>query len=229
MKRSLFTLTSFASMYVAQSFLGKNSTLSSYNKWIVFSIFTVITILLTRLSIKEVSAAQRVKEEEPGYKFDHQDVRLESTREVIKLALFCCIAAILCGMTGIAGGMVLGPLFLTYNMLPLMMSATNQYITLIASFAVAIQFTVSGDMIWHYAILFGTMTIFCAFAGIALVNNYVSKSGKQSTIPIILTIVLIIALLSLPLNYYLKRNAAEPAETPSSPPPAGTNTTLFEP
>jgi len=35
------------------------------------------------------------------------------------------IAAILCGLTGIAGGMVLGPLFLTYNMLPSVMSSTN--------------------------------------------------------------------------------------------------------
>jgi uncharacterized membrane protein YfcA len=28
-------------------------------------------------------------------------------------------------MTGIAGGMVLGPLFLSYNMLPQVMSSTN--------------------------------------------------------------------------------------------------------
>ena len=47
------------------------------------------------------------------------------------------IAAILCGATGIAGGMVLGPLFLTYNMQPKVMSSTNQFITLIASIAVA--------------------------------------------------------------------------------------------
>jgi len=35
------------------------------------------------------------------------------------------IAAILAGCTGIAGGMVLAPLFLSYNMLPLVMAATN--------------------------------------------------------------------------------------------------------
>ena len=52
----------------------------------------------------------------------------------------CMVAAILCGMTGIAGGMVLGPLFLKYNMLPSVMSSTNQYITMVASVSVAIQF-----------------------------------------------------------------------------------------
>ena len=44
----------------------------------------------------------------------------------------------LCGMTGIAGGMVIGPLFLSYKMIPQVMSATNQYITMIASFSVLI-------------------------------------------------------------------------------------------
>jgi len=56
----------------------------------------------------------------------------------VKLAVLCMVAAILCGATGIAGGMVLGPLFLTYNMIPQVMSATNQFITLIASIAVSI-------------------------------------------------------------------------------------------
>jgi len=35
------------------------------------------------------------------------------------------IAAILTGICGIAGGMVLGPLFLQYNMIPQVMSGTN--------------------------------------------------------------------------------------------------------
>jgi len=34
------------------------------------------------------------------------------------LAISCGFAAILCGMTGIAPGMVLGPLLLSYNIVP---------------------------------------------------------------------------------------------------------------
>ena len=51
----------------------------------------------------------------------------------MKMGMACMLAAILCGSTGIAGGMVLGPLMLAYNMLPQVMSGTNQYITMIAS------------------------------------------------------------------------------------------------
>jgi uncharacterized membrane protein YfcA len=60
-----------------------------------------------------------------GYNFDNNDQRFDNVREVSKLAFFCFIAAILCGCTGIAGGMVLGPLFLSYGMIPSVMSGTN--------------------------------------------------------------------------------------------------------
>lgn len=50
------------------------------------------------------------------------------------------IAAILSGISGIAGGMIIGPLFLSYNMLPQVMGATNQYITMIASISVTLQY-----------------------------------------------------------------------------------------
>ena len=115
----------------------------------------------------------------------------------------CFIAALLCGCTGIAGGMVLGPLFLKYDMIPQVMSGTNQYITMIASISVAIQFLWLGDMLVNYAVLFGCMTIISAYIGITSINNYVKKSGKQSTITVILTFVLVIALVSLPINYVL--------------------------
>lgn len=61
---------------------------------------------------------------------------------MIWISLVCMVAAILCGCTGIAGGMVLGPLFMSYGMNPQVMSATNQYITMVSSLAVMLQFAV---------------------------------------------------------------------------------------
>ena len=51
-----------------------------------------------------------------GYKYHELDYRFTSLKGTGALAIVCMIAAMLCGATGIAGGMVLGPLFLTYNM-----------------------------------------------------------------------------------------------------------------
>jgi len=58
----------------------------------------------------------------------------------MKLSIFCMIAAILSGICGIAGGMIIGPLFLSFGMLPQVMGGTNQFITMIASISVTLQF-----------------------------------------------------------------------------------------
>ena len=111
------------------------------------------------------------------------------------------VATILCGLTGYGGGMVLGPLFLTYNMVPLVMSGTNQYITMIASMATTFQFVYMDQLYWGYAGLSGLITFFSAFCGIYFINIYVKRSGKQSIITIFLALELILGLLSLPLKY----------------------------
>lgn len=123
------------------------------------------------------------------------------------------VAAGLCGLTGIAGGMVLGPLFLTYNMVPQVMSGTNQYITMIASIVVALQFWLLGQLNLAFAILLGAVTLISAYAGITGVNAYVKRTGKQSTILVILTIVLTVALFMMPLDSFLK-SAALAAQVP---------------
>ena len=53
------------------------------------------------------------------------DKTLSSQLSCLKLATGCCFAAVIvtssqdqCGSTGIAGGMVLAPLFMSYDMLP---------------------------------------------------------------------------------------------------------------
>jgi len=86
------------------------------------------------------------------------------------------------------------------------MSGTNQYITMIASLSVAIQFAWIGDMIFSFALIFGGITIVAAYIGITAINAYVKKSGKQSIIAFMLVLVLVLALVSLPINAILKRN-----------------------
>jgi len=93
--------------------------------------------MLSYYNVKKMQNIYEIKKRE-GYKFDDNDYKFESSSDILNLCFFCMIAAVLCGMTGIAGGMVLGPLFLTYDMLPSVMSGTNQYITMIASISVAV-------------------------------------------------------------------------------------------
>jgi hypothetical protein len=94
-------------------------------------------LLLARRSVNKIHRLHEIKIRD-GYQYDEHDYRFDSLKDVALLSFFCMIAAVLCGCTGIAGGMVLGPLFLRYNMIPQVMSGTNQYITMVASISVAI-------------------------------------------------------------------------------------------
>lgn len=138
MKRFLFILLNLV-ILIATQFIFKNKELSKSLRYSTAGIFTVLMFLMTVFSVKEVDYIHKVKNT-MGYKFDKQDYKFKGKKDIALLSFFCMIAAILCGATGIAGGMVLGPLFLTYNMQPKVMSSTNQYITLIASIAVSSQF-----------------------------------------------------------------------------------------
>lgn len=83
------------------------------------------------------------------------------------------------------------------------MAATNQFITLVASVAVASQFAYLGVIYWGYALLYMVITILSVWTGIYSVNIYVKKTGKQSIILIILVICLVLAFVSIPLKTFL--------------------------
>jgi hypothetical protein len=102
---------------------------------LVLFCFIIVGFAFTRVGIAVVDKMHAVKNRD-HYNWDEKDLRFHNKIEILKVSLACGLAALLCGLTGIAGGMILGPLFLKYGMVPMVMSSTNQYITLWASFAV---------------------------------------------------------------------------------------------
>jgi len=172
---------------------------------IVATIFALLMMGLTWMQVNRINKVHRDKEQY-GYKFAPNDLKFESIGKIVKLSVFCLIAASLCGFTGIAGGMVLGPLFLSYHMVPQVMAGTNQYITMVASLATAFQFIYIGELLWAYAAFFGLITVTAAGCGLKALSTYLARSGKQSVIAIVLAFCLTFALISLPLNYLIKAN-----------------------
>ena len=72
--------------------------------------FLISMVLMTFIWVKRVNKVHQEKNEF-GYHFTPNDLRFDSKNKIVKLSIFCLIAASLCGFTGIAGGMVHGPLF----------------------------------------------------------------------------------------------------------------------
>ena len=81
-------------------------------------------VLLTLQQIRRINYFNEIKEKENA-PMDAVDRALDSELNCLKLALGCAFAAVLAGSTGIAGGMVLAPLFMSYDMLPEVVSGTN--------------------------------------------------------------------------------------------------------
>lgn len=81
-------------------------------------------ILMTGFQVKRIKKINEIKEKY-GYKWAPNDLKLKSTGKIIKTALTSSLAGVLCGIAGLAPGLVLGPLFLSYNMFPQVMSGTN--------------------------------------------------------------------------------------------------------
>lgn len=203
-RRVLFVLTNLA-LLIANSFLN-NSITNSTLKLVLQTLFGAIMFLITYLQAKRITAIHAIKKKY-GYKFANNDMKFENISKVFKVALTSMVAGILCGTSGIAPGMVLGPLFLSYNMIPQVMSGTNQFITMVSTFATVIQYVIRGNLLYGYASYFGVISIIGAFTGLKAINMYLARSGRQSIITIILTLLLTSALGSLPLNYWLKARA----------------------
>jgi len=212
-QRMIFILMNFSILFVTQFLYGQKEDSDYYlgegGKKVLLGSFIVLMLTITWYSVKRIEALHATKEDK-GYNFDEKDTRFkDGICSIATLAAACLVAALLCGCTGIAGGMVLGPLFLKYNMHPQIMSGTNQYITMIASISVAIQFAWIGDMLWPFAIMFGSITLVAAYIGIQSINWYIKKSGKQSIIAFMLVLVLVLALVSLPIKTLMKSQATE--------------------
>jgi hypothetical protein len=143
----------------------KNPRMPVWARVTTIGVYVIIAGLSTRFAISIIDNIHKIKNEN-HYNWDEKDIRFKNRSDIIKMALACMLASILCGMTGIAGGMVLGPLFLKYNMVPIIMSSTNQYITLLASFSVFIQFALAGEVTWDWAICFGLLALLSAYIGI---------------------------------------------------------------
>jgi hypothetical protein len=133
-----FYFFNFCLLFITQT-ICKNEKNPINLRACTLGIYVILMGFATRYSIRQIDHHSIVKSR-TGYLYDANDLIFKDRSAIIQLSMACMVAAILCGITGIGGGMVLGPLFLKYNMLPTVMSSTNQYITMVASVSVAIQF-----------------------------------------------------------------------------------------
>ena len=127
--------------------------------------YIAYSITSTVLNAKALKRIHLIKREE-GYDYDKSDFTFDDTRSLAKVVVYCFGAGFLGGIVGIAGGVILGPMFLAMGMPPVVVGATNQYLALISSISVTTQFVFIGKLNLPYAIALALPTIFSSYIGL---------------------------------------------------------------
>eukprot|EP00347_Sterkiella_histriomuscorum_P008703 403344075 len=107
------------------------SPMYGYASLLLFLIYAVFSTIKKAQYLQEMHSVKL----QMGYKFDQNDLTYENYRVIFNIILLCHISGILGGVVGIAGGIILAPLFLQLGMLPVIVASTNQYLALISTIA----------------------------------------------------------------------------------------------
>ena len=91
---------------------------------IVLVLYVIYSIISTLYNARELKQIHQIKSRS-GYHYDDTDIKYENNGKIAFVVLICFIAGTLGGIVGIAGGIILGPLFLSMGMLPTVVAATN--------------------------------------------------------------------------------------------------------
>jgi uncharacterized membrane protein YfcA len=108
-------------------------------KIFAFLFFVAFCFGMTILSAKIIRDIHFIKRRD-YYEFDESDIRFDKRSIIGFLIAMCFLAGMLSGILGIAGGTIMSPLFLSLGMLPSVTAATNQYIGMVSSLSVTLQF-----------------------------------------------------------------------------------------
>jgi hypothetical protein len=87
-------------------------------------VFIIYTILSTLYNAKEIRRIHVIKRTE-GYYFDPKDMVFDDNKSLVKITTICFLAGAFGGVIGAAGGIILGPLFLSFGMIPIVVAGTN--------------------------------------------------------------------------------------------------------
>eukprot|EP00347_Sterkiella_histriomuscorum_P014754 403359664 len=200
-----FTLKRSLTFGLTLGFLMITSTLLNYYvnpmygyaSLLLFLIYAVFSTIKKAQYLQETHSVKL----QMGYQFDQNDLNYENYKVIFNIILLCHISGILGGVVGIAGGIILAPLFLQLGMLPVIVASTNQYLALISTIAVSSQYWYLGMMNWQYCSVFGFLGIIGSYIGIKVVMKIVQKSGRQSIMVVILAFVLFTSFILVPIRY----------------------------
>lgn len=101
------------------------------------------------------------------------------------------------GLLGLGGGVIMSPVLLEVGMHSESVQATTAVIVFLSSSLATIQFSLVGQIVWHYALWYSSITIVATLLGQHLCEIYVRRTGRYSLITLSIAGVLLFSLVAL--------------------------------
>lgn len=103
------------------------------------------------------------------------------------------------GALGLGGGVIFNPLLLSMGVPAKVSSATGMYLITFSKIVTCTIYFIYGELIMDYALWCAFVSCIGSIIGLASVNVYMRKFGRQSIIIFFLTIILCLSVVGVPL------------------------------
>ena len=122
-----------------------------------------------------------------------------SYRAVVGVATCGLVAGVAGAMLGIGGGVIIGPLLLSYNINAQTTSATSIFMVLFGASISTIQYIVAGVLNVQYALFFTVVGVLGSLFGVLVIKWVVDRTRRSSIIIFVLAGILGLSSIVLPL------------------------------
>lgn len=103
------------------------------------------------------------------------------------------------GALGLGGGVIFNPLLLSMGVPPKVSSATGMYLITFSKIVTCVIYFLYGELILDYALWASFVAAVGSIMGLASVNWYMQKFGRQSIIIFCLTLILALSVVGVPI------------------------------
>jgi len=145
-----------------------------------FAVTIVLFGLLLFRSIYLVLKWQKEKEE-VGYEFLPEEPYMNQNK-IIKLLIVSTMAGIIGAIVALGGSMIVGPTLLDFKMPPAFSAATTSVFMIFSMFNTMFQTILNGKIAAQEIAWFLPLSCVFSYFSSKLINWYIKKTGKQSTI-----------------------------------------------
>merc|ERR1712199_11727 len=94
------------------------------------------------------------------------------------------------GALGLGGGVIFNPLLLAMGVPPKVSSATGMYLITFSKIVTCVIYFIYGELVMDYALWAAFVSVIGSICGLASINLYMRKFGRQSIIIAFLTLIL---------------------------------------